>query len=378
MLLHTWVFPARAKQAGALLSLLAVLALPLGGQQANAADANAADVTSAAATTAAATTNVASAVPTASAAPAISTPPQTQVQARNGVDGSPPHNAAPTWREVRSGAAGFTTVKGVESGVLVSSQGNTWRAIRNGLITPYGGAVLLVVAAAIAMFYRVRGTIRLHRPRTGRRMKRFSTAERAAHWLVAITFICLAATGIVLLFGKHIFLWLLGYTLFSWLGWLSKNVHVVAGFCFIVGVVLLFAMFWRDNLWHRSDAIWIRKAGGLASDEHIPSRRFNFGEKAWFWVGLTGFGLIMILSGLALTFPNYFETRAAMQYAEIIHATSACLVIALSFGHIYMGTVGMEGAYEAMRTGEVDEAWAQEHHELWYEEEIAKRGGGPA
>ncbi|HWU83785.1 MAG TPA: formate dehydrogenase subunit gamma, partial [Rhodocyclaceae bacterium] len=289
-----------------------------------------------------------------------------------------PHNAAATWREARSGAAGFTTVKGIESGVLVSSQGNTWRAVRNGLITPYGGAVLIVVAAAIAVFYRVKGTIRLHQPRTGRKVARFSTNERRAHWLVAISFVCLAFTGIVLLFGKHIFLWLLGYTLFSWLGWLSKNVHIVAGFCFVVGVILLFALFWKDNLWDKSDAEWIRKAGGLASGEHVPSRRFNFGEKAWFWVGLTGFGLIMILSGLALTFPNYFDTRAAMQYAQIIHATSACLVIAMSLGHIYMGTIGMEGSYEAMRTGEVDESWAREHHEIWYEEEVAKRGGGGA
>jgi formate dehydrogenase subunit gamma len=289
-----------------------------------------------------------------------------------------PHNAAPVWREVRSGAAGFTTVQGTETGVLVSPQGNTWRAIRNGLITPYGGAVMIVVAAMILVFYKKKGMIKLHAPNTGRKVTRFTLNERRAHWLVAISFICLAFSGIVLLFGKHIFLWLLGYTLFSWLGWISKNLHIVAGFSFLVGVVLLFGLFWKDNLWHRSDAEWIRKAGGLASGEHVPSRRFNFGEKVWFWVGLSFFGLIMIVSGLALTFPNLFDTRAAMQYAQIIHATSACLVIAMSLGHIYMGTLGMEGAFDAMKTGEVDEAWAKEHHEIWYEEEVAKRGGGKA
>jgi formate dehydrogenase subunit gamma len=312
------------------------------------------------------------------AAPEPAAPAQDAKAVAAQTQGDPPHNAAAAWREVRSGAAGFTTVKGTETGVLVSAQGNTWRAIRNGLITPYGGAVMLLVAAAIAAFYMKKGTMRLHAPRTGRKMTRFTSNERRAHWLVAISFVCLAFSGIVLLFGKHIFLWLLGYTLFSWLGLISKNLHILAGFTFLVGVVLLFSMFWKDNLWHRSDAEWIRKAGGLATGEHIPSRRFNFGEKAWFWGGLCGFGLVMILSGLALTFPNFFDTRAAMQYAQIIHATSACLVIAMSLGHIYMGTVGMEGAFDAMKTGEVDEAWAKEHHEIWYREEMAKRGGGQA
>ncbi|MDE2599919.1 MAG: formate dehydrogenase subunit gamma [Rhodocyclaceae bacterium] len=294
----------------------------------------------------------------------------------------PPHNASATWRQVRSGTEGFTTVKGTETGVLVSSQGNTWRAVRNGLITPYGGAVLIIVAASIFVFYKKKGTIKLHEPKTGRKVTRFTPNERRAHWLVAISFVCLAFSGIVLLFGKHIFLWLLGYTLFSWLGWISKNLHILAGFSFLVGVVLLFGLFWKDNLWDKSDAEWIRKAGGILNGEHVPSRRFNFGEKTWFWIGVCLFGLIMIFSGLALTFPNLFETRAAMQYAQIIHATSACLVIAMSLGHIYMGTIGMEGAYDAMKTGEVDEAWAKEHHEIWYQEEVAAKhiggGGGTA
>lgn len=287
----------------------------------------------------------------------------------------PSHNASPAWREARGSVAGFTTVKGTETGVLISPQGDTWREIRNGLITPYGGAVLILVAVLIGAFYLRKGTVRLKAQRTGRTIERFSRRERRAHWLVAISFVCLACTGVVLLFGKHIFLWLFGYTLFSWLAWLSKNVHIVAGFSFIVGVVPLFSLFWKDNLWHKSDAEWIRKAGGIATGEHIPSRRFNFGEKAWFWGGLTFFGIVMILSGLALTFPDFFGTRAAMQYAEIVHAVSACLVIAMSLGHIYMGTIGMEGAFDAMKTGKVDEAWAKEHHEIWYEEKMAERGG---
>lgn len=314
------------------------------------------------------------------AAPEPAAPVQDAKAVAAATQTDPPHNASATWRQARSGTEGFTTVKGTETGVLIQAQGNTWRAIRNGLITPYGGAVMLVVLASIAIFYKKKGTIRLHAPRTGRKVTRFTPNERRAHWLVAISFVCLAFSGIVLLFGKHIFLWLLGYTLFSWLGLFSKNLHILAGFSFLVGVVLLFSLFWKDNLWHKSDAEWIRKGGGLASGEHVPSRRFNFGEKVWFWLGLSFFGLIMILSGLVLTFPNLFEAqRAAMQYAQIVHAVSACLVIAMSLGHIYMGTIGMEGSFEAMKTGQVDETWIKEHHEIWYEEEVAgKRNGGQA
>lgn len=308
-------------------------------------------------------------------APAVAEAPAAPAQAGPAVAPAP-HNSAATWRDARGGIAGFTTVRGTETGVLISSQGNTWRAIRNGLITPYGGALLLTVAGLILLFYKKTGPIKLHTPKTGRSMERFTLNERRAHWLVAISFVCLALSGIILLFGKHIFLWLLGHDLFSWLGWLSKNLHIAAGFVFVFGVAILFKIFWRDNLWDKSDAEWIRKGGGLATKEHVPSRRFNFGEKVWFWLGLSFFGLIMIASGLVLTFPNIFDTRAAMQYAEIVHAVSACLVIAMSLGHIYMGTVGMEGAFDAMKTGQVDEAWAKEHHEIWYQEELAKRNGG--
>ncbi|MBX9849184.1 MAG: formate dehydrogenase subunit gamma, partial [Rhodocyclaceae bacterium] len=139
-------------------------------------------------------------------APAVAEAPAASAQAAPAA-ASVPHNAAATWRDARGGIAGVTTVRGTETGVLISAQGNTWRAIRNGLITPYGGALLLTVAGLILLFYKKSGTIKLHTPKTGRSMERFTLNERRAHWLVAISFVCLALSGIILLFGKHIFLW---------------------------------------------------------------------------------------------------------------------------------------------------------------------------
>lgn len=279
-----------------------------------------------------------------------------------------PLNNAPLWREVRSGEAHFTTVRGPETGVLIQSGGNTWRTLRNGPVSTYGGVLLLVVPVAIALFFLVKGAIRLHGAPTGRRIRRFSGFERFVHWGTAITFVALALTGLAILFGKHLLAPLVGAQALGWLLIGGKAIHNYVGPVFLFFTVLMILAFARDNLWHPSDAIWIRKAGGIPSGEHVPSGRFNFGEKTWFWIGVTFLGLIVAGSGLVMDFPNFEQTRSTMQWANIIHASASILLIALSLGHIYMGTIGVEGAYESMSSGDVDETWAREHHQLWYEQ----------
>lgn len=287
-------------------------------------------------------------------------------QAQRQVD--QPLNNAPVWREARSGEAQFTTIKGVETGVLIQSGGETWRALRNGPITLYGGIMLCLVALAIGIFYKLRGEIRLKEAPSGRHIQRFNAGERVIHWGVAITFCVLALTGLMTLFGKYVVLPLLGHETYSWLAALSKSLHNFIGPLFLVFLVLMFFLFVKDNVWQACDALWIRKAGGLFSGEHVPSHRFNFGEKTWFWFGVFFLGLGVSGSGLVLDFPNFEQGRGIMQIANIIHVVGALVVIALSLGHIYIGTIGMQGAYESMRYGHVDETWIREHHELWYEQ----------
>jgi formate dehydrogenase subunit gamma len=305
------------------------------------------------------------------AAPA-SAPPSIQHQA------APPaqsHNLAPLWREVRSGDPGFTTIRGPEAGVLVQPGGETWRQLRNGPITFYGGLLLAAVPLAILLFHMVKGRIRLSAPPTGRVIVRFNNWERLVHWLTAISFVMLALTGLTMFLGKYLLLPILGHTVFSWLVAFSKNFHNFLGFLFVLSLLLLLITFLRDNVWDPCDAEWIRRAGGLIKREHVPSKRFNFGEKTWYWFGVCFLGLTVAISGLALVFPNLFETRWAMQVANITHLIAAILVFALSLGHIYMGTAGVEGAYQSMITGEVDEIWARDHHELWLQEVNAKAAG---
>jgi formate dehydrogenase subunit gamma len=172
-----------------------------------------------------------------------------------------------------------------------------------------------------------------------------------------------------MLFGKYLLLPVIGYTLFAWLTALCKNLHNFIAPLFILSVLATIVIFIRDNFPKSYDWLWFRRAWAwFARSEHIPTGRFNAGEKAWFWGGVILLSAFVAWSGLVLLFPNFDQTRAVMQDAWSVHAIAALIYIAISLGHIYMGTIGVEGSYGAMREGYVDETWAREHHEIWYNE----------
>lgn len=293
-----------------------------------------------------------------------------------------PGNNAPVWRDVRGGDNPYQTtqVRGVESVVLVQSEGETWRQVRNGLVTVYGGWILVAIMAVIGAYYSWKGPIKLHEKPTGRQLLRFGAWDRMVHWAVAISFILLAVTGVIILFGKYILLPVIGYTLFAWLAILAKNVHNFVGPVFAFCTVLMFITYVKDNFPKAHDLKWLAKFGGLFSGEHVPSARFNAGEKVWFWLGVTLMGIVVSVSGFILNFPNFEQGRELMQQANVVHAVAAVLFLVMALSHIYLGTIGVEGAYQAMRTGYVDETWAKEHHEYWYQEAVSekKSGGGAA
>jgi len=293
-----------------------------------------------------------------------------------------PLNNAPVWRDVRGGQHPYQTsqVRGIETTVLVQSEGEIWRQIRNGPITIYGGWLLVLVVAALGIFYGWRGKIMLGHPRSGRLIERFGPWDRIVHWSTAISFVILAVTGLTTLFGKYVLLPMFGYTLFSWMATLSKTLHNFVGPLFALCTVVMFFTFVKDNIWQRGDWQWLTKFGGLFTGKHVPSWRFNIAEKSWFWFGVTFLGIIVSVTGFVLDFPNFAQGRETMQMANVIHAISAVLFIAAALGHIYLGTIGMEDAYESMRNGVVDETWAKEHHEYWYNEVKGqgKAAGGAA
>ena len=297
--------------------------------------------------------------------------PEDRVKAQQERAVTQPGNNAPVWREVRGGGGPYTTttVKGRETDVLIQSWGDTWRRIRNGPVMFYGGWLLVLAIAAILGLYMWKGPVRLSEPLSCRQMRRFTALEMTVHWTTAISFCLLGITGLIMFFGKHVLLPVMGYTLFAWLTQLSKIVHNFIAPLFIVSVAVMVVIWARDNLWRSYDWRWFGRAWAFfLKSEHIPSGRFNAGEKTWFWAGVLVLSIVMAWSGLVLLFPNFDQTRHTMQEAWIWHATAAMLYIAAAFGHIYMGTIGVENTYGNMRHGYCDEIWAKEHHEIWYRE----------
>jgi formate dehydrogenase subunit gamma len=294
-----------------------------------------------------------------------------------------PGNNAPFYREVRSGKAEYTTAStpGREAGVLVQSMGDTWRRIRNGPVMFYGGWLFVLAVAAILGLYAWKGPVKLSEPLSGRQMRRFTAFEMTVHWSTAISFCVLGISGLVMFFGKNVLLPVIGYTLFAWLTYLGKNLHNFIAPLFIVSAAAMVLIWARDNLWRGYDWMWLRRAWAFfLRSEHIPSGRFNAGEKIWFWVGVLLLSIVMAWSGLVLLFPNFDQTRATMQVAWIWHVSAAMFYIAASLGHIYMGTIGVEHTYGNMRHGWTDETWAKEHHSIWYEDVKSGRrapAGGP-
>lgn len=295
-----------------------------------------------------------------------------------------PGNNAPMWRQVGQGTTGYSSLpksEAPEAGNLIqpfvqypgsryTNAGEAWRQVRNDWIIPYGAALLFVTLLALAIFYFTRGTIGLHGPETGRKIERFTPFERATHWSNAAAFVVLALSGIVMAFGKFFLLPVLGGAIFGYLTYALKTIHNFVGPLFVVTTIFMIVTFIRSNWPTRADLGWLRRAGGLFGGKEVPSHRFNAGEKAVFWGGVLFLGTFVIGSGLFLDklLPGFVYTRGEMQIAHMIHAVATLCMMALIMGHIYIGTLGMSGAYKAMRTGYVDETWAREHHELWYDD----------
>ncbi len=294
--------------------------------------------------------------------------PQQQEAARQQVQQNiaQPYNNAPVWREVRSGEPGFTQLGAApEQGVLIQSRGETWRQARVP-VSLIGGLLVALAMVSLGGFYAIRGSIPVGESGSKTMIQRFRPADRYAHWTMAIVWVTLGITGLILTFGKVLLLPIIGHTLYSWLAAAAKNVHNFVGPILIVGVVWMFFRYLRHNWFNKQDFIWLTKIVGNLTGHEYPSGKFNGGEKIVFWFLLVLLTPLLIVSGLVLNFPNFGQTRDTMQTFNVIHMVLAYVAIAMACVHIYLGTIGMKGAYRAMRDGYVTAEWAKHHHELWY------------
>lgn len=291
-------------------------------------------------------------------------------------DGANPR--ADVWRTVRQGESGTTTSHSKGHAVLIQTQGQLWREIRNGPLASISPWLLAGVLAALVLFFLVAGRDRLEEPRTGERINRFSLAERALHWTTAALFVLLALSGLSMLFGRAVLIPVFGQKGFSAYMQIGMWVHNASGPPFIAGVLIEFVVWVKDNIPRPMDFRWFKNLGGMVGKGPRPhAGKVNGGEKAWFWVMVLA-GAVVGATGVILDFPIWGQSRQTMQIAHVIHASTAILFLAAAFGHIYIGTIGAEGTFEGMWRGTVDAAWAKQHQDLWYEEKTRERAGREA
>lgn len=291
------------------------------------------------------------------------------------VDGAPDPTASgvnqQTLLKAEPRITGRIDIPDTRASVLIQPAGRTWDHFHEVTLHWFGAIVILGMIAVLGAAYLVLGRLRISAGRSGKKVRRFSVFERFSHWLTAVSFVVLGLTGLNITFGKILLLPLIGPSAFGSLSQVAKYVHNFTSFAFVVGLVLIVAMWFKDNIPRKVDVDWLRQGGGFIKSKRAPAGRFNAGEKAVFWLALAA-GIAVAASGYVLMFPFYVTNILGMQLAQIGHATIAVLFVAVILGHIYIGTLGMEGAFEAMGTGEVDLNWAKEHHDLWLKEQLAK------
>jgi formate dehydrogenase subunit gamma len=266
---------------------------------------------------------------------------------------------------------GRVSIPNPQAGVLIQPQGRDWRTFNQETLFTIGAVAIVGMAALLTVFYLVRGRVRVSGGYSGRTILRFNGFERFVHWLTASTFIVLAISGLNITFGKSLVLPLVGAQAFTDLSQALKYAHNFLAFPFMAGVVLMFVLWVADNIPNATDANWIAKGGGIVGHAHPPAKRFNAGQKLIFWSVVIG-GVVLSISGLLLMFPFQFTDIAGMQLSAVVHGLAGVVMIAIILGHIYIGSLGMEGAFNAMGSGQVDLNWAKEHHSLWVEREMAK------
>ncbi len=270
---------------------------------------------------------------------------------------------------------GRGTIPDVKSYVLEHPVGRDWQEFHNVTLRWIGGIAILGMLAILLIFYLSRGMVKLESGRSGRTIVRFNAFERFVHWMTATCFIILAITGLNVTFGRPLFASTVGSEAFTaWSEW-AKYAHNYLSFPFTIGVVLIFLIWIAGNIPNAVDVEWFKRGGGIVGNDHPPAYRFNGGQKAIYWIVVLG-GASVAITGYLLMFPFYGTTIDSMQYAEMTHAVVAMLFVAAMLGHIYIGTIGMEGAFEAMGEGTVDVNWAKQHHKLWLEDEMRRSPKG--
>lgn len=272
---------------------------------------------------------------------------------------------------------GRITIPDQRAAMLINPDGKEFSSWRSGGYATISAAVIVGMLALLVLFYFAKGPIKITGGRSGRTITRFNAFERMMHWMTGLSFIVLGLTGLNIAFGRKLLLPIIGDRPFHVLSEVGKTLHNYVAFAFMAGLALMFLVWVKDNFPNKTDGVWLSRFGGFLDGTHPPAKRFNAGQKLIFWSVILG-GVALSVSGLYMLFPFAWTDMAGMQLAILVHGLVAVVLFAVMLAHIYIGSVGMEGAIDAMSHGEVDLNWAKEHHSLWVEEEMARKNAAPA
>ena len=292
-------------------------------------------------------------------------------------DNQPTHSDAELLQKLNQTAmpdgtiSGFVHVQDPKAAVLIQPNGRIFEYFHAGTQRWIDGGMVVVAVLAMAALYVFAGTMTYQPDARGRTMQRFTVFERFVHWLTASTFVLLALTGLNLVLGRVLLQPLIGDAAFYQLTIYGKLAHNFFGFPFIVGLVLMSVQWLQENLPRAADLAWLKALGGMFGGPHPAAWKFNAGQKMIYWLAVFGGGLIC-LTGIGLIFPFYITGIFGMQIMQVLHSTTAGVMIAVVIGHIYLGSGGGRGAFDAMSKGRVDVNWAKTHHPLWVQQEIER------
>jgi formate dehydrogenase subunit gamma len=270
---------------------------------------------------------------------------------------------------------GRVSIPDAKSSTLIRPAGREWREFHQGTMHLIGGVSIIGMLGLLVVFYLMRGKIRISHGRSAQTITRFNGFERFVHWVTAGTFVILAFTGLAITFGKAVFIPLMGEVAFANMAQIGKYLHNYLSFPFMIGLALMFLIWVKDNIPNKGDIEWFAMGGGIIGKKHPKARKFNGGQKVIFWSVILG-GAALSVSGVYLLFPYTAGGVLNLQFWNMVHGIVGVLLIAAMLAHAYIGSVGMEGAFDAMGSGEVDLNWAREHHSLWVEEHMASRVHG--
>jgi formate dehydrogenase subunit gamma len=282
------------------------------------------------------------------------------------------------WRVVRHGIPAYSSTPAQGHTILIVNSGENWREIRNGLIMRGSQWILALALIGAGLFYLIVGQDKLEKPRSGVNIERFTLGERVLHWSIAVLFIIMGITGLSLLLGRLALIPIFGHPVVSGYLEISKALHNYCGPLLLIGILLVSLIWAHHNIPKKFDLQWFKNMGGMIGHGPRPhAGKVNAGEKGWFWLVVI-FGIGVGITGVLLDFPIWGQSRFTMQLSHVIHATVAVLFVTCSLGHIYVGTIGSEGVFEAMWTGSVDAVWAQQHADLWYQEKMQEAEAKPS